>query len=96
MSNNNNSGSLFHQTDIRISTSGELYAALQSQATITGAPVPGSTLSFQTQMGSHVVNLNSADGSIGAGEFFYSIVNYIHAAGLVYRYCAYIMTFLCL
>ncbi|MGB3469058.1 MAG: T9SS type A sorting domain-containing protein, partial [Cyclobacteriaceae bacterium] len=64
-----NTGSLFHQTDIRISASGQLYAALQSYATYTGSPVAGSALSFQTQMGSHIVNLNAADGTIGANEW---------------------------
>ena len=66
---NNNSGSAFHQTDIRLSESGQLYAALQSQATLTGAPVAGSTLSFQTEMGTHLVNINPVDGSIGANEW---------------------------
>lgn len=69
MSSNNNFGSLFHQTDIRFSASGQLYAALQSQATVTGTAVSGSVLSFQTQMGSHIVNLNPADGSIGINEW---------------------------
>lgn len=66
---NSSAGSLLHQTDIRLSESGQLYAALQSQVTLTGMPTAGSALSFQNEMGTHLVNINTADGGIGSSEW---------------------------
>ena len=62
-------GSPVHQNDLDITPGGELYVVLQSMATYLGPPVSGSAYSFQTQAGSHLVNLNTADGSVGSNEW---------------------------